>query len=297
MCLPHTCSKPPRFQRVLRLTMSRLGSVGCLGKPDQLASGVWLCAAAGMYQSRFEMWNDHPILVKWMNSKSTRNQEAVAGSGQQTKTSKVISGCRYSCDGSKAKRPSQPALAEPSGSIPAAAARKLEAPIEEKFKQQAAEWEEFKKQQKSSLLKLQSNPGLEVQQLQQDVKHLKEVVAKQCRSFEQQNELNAKECGATRQESKEQFAQFAATLQDSLKQSLAKQPRYSLPKSPKCKSWKNFLQNNENSTKKAPKWKWGPVTSTPNYRSRGEIPKILNIALGKTFVELVAMWCLAYYLM
>ena len=32
---------------------------------------------------------------------------------------------------------------------------------------------------------------------------------------------------------------------------------------------------------------------TPNYRSRGEIPKILKLAWGKAFVEVVAMWRLA----
>ena len=34
-------------------------------------------------------------------------------------------------------------------------------------------------------------------------------------------------------------------------------------------------------------------SDTPNYRSRGEIPKILKFAWGKAFVEVVAMWRLA----
>ena len=32
---------------------------------------------------------------------------------------------------------------------------------------------------------------------------------------------------------------------------------------------------------------------TPKYRSRGEIPKILELAWGKAFVEVVALWRLA----
>ena len=35
------------------------------------------------------------------------------------------------------------------------------------------------------------------------------------------------------------------------------------------------------------------LSVTPNDRSRGEIPKILKLAWGKAFVEVVAMWRLA----
>ena len=238
--------------------MFRLGLMGCLGRPDRFDCfhfGVWLCAVA-VYQSQFEMWNDdHPILVKWIHSKSPRNQVVVAGSANKLNTRshlQWLTRLRWHLRilgpfNNQTKKPVQLAVAGPSGSIPAAAARKLEAPIEEKFKQQAAEREEFKEQQQSSLLKLQSNAGIEVQQLQQDVKKLREVVAKQCRSFEHQNELNTKESGAIRQESKEQIAQFAASLQDILKQSLAKQDHVMASQ---FQELKNFLPNKDNPPKK-----------------------------------------------
>ena len=45
-----------------------------------------------------------------------------------------------------------------SGTIPPVAARKLEAPIEERFKKQSAEWEGFKEQQKSAALRFKMKP-------------------------------------------------------------------------------------------------------------------------------------------
>jgi hypothetical protein len=54
-----------------------------------LASKVWLCAAASQYESTFEMWDDHPILIKWLDPRPQRQQVVVAGNSGKLKQGKM----------------------------------------------------------------------------------------------------------------------------------------------------------------------------------------------------------------
>ena len=135
----------------------------------------------------------------------------------------------------------------PASAIPAAAVRKLEAPIEERFKKQNAEWDQFREQQKKFLDEFRSQTFKDVQLLQKDISQLKDTVLAQGQSFERQNQANAAEFGAVRQETKEQFAMLTASLQDSLKQSLQKQDHTI---SSQFQEIKTLLQNKENPPKK-----------------------------------------------
>ena len=55
---------------------------------------------------------------------------------------------------------------------------------------------------------------------------------------------------------------------------------------PTSGSWRSTMDNNGTLSIL-------PLAPTPKYRSRGEIPKILELAWGKAFVEVVALWRLA----
>ena len=220
-----------------------------------LASKVWLCAAASQYESTFEMWDDHPILIKWLDPRPQRQQVVVAGNSGKLKQSKVPVAAGDSpgpYDDPWAfynpNKKTQPASASANpGVIPAVAARKLDGPIEERLKKQASDLEDFKEQQKSYIQEIKSEATKEVTQLQKDVTQLKEIVSKQSHNFDQQNKINAQEFKAIRQESKDQFAQLAASLQDGLKQTLAKQDHVIASQ---FQEIKNLLQNKENPPKK-----------------------------------------------
>ena len=233
-----------------------LDSLTWKAKPLRLlASKVWLCAAAQRYDSAFQMWDDQPILIKWLDSKPRQDQVVIAGNSSKIQHKKQVSSpvegpgpyddpwAYYNQD-----KKSPPAVGvTPAGNVPAIAARKLEGPIEDRLKKQTAEFEDFKEQQKSCLEEFQTKAIQEVAQLQKDVSQLKEAVAKQSHNFENQNKINAKEFGAIRQETKDQFAQLALSLQDSIKQTLAKQDH---SMASQFQEIKTMLQNKENPPKK-----------------------------------------------
>eukprot|EP00435_Cladocopium_sp_Y103_P010479 s2347_g2.t1 len=214
-----------------------------------LASTVWLCASATMYESQFEMWDDQPILVRWMQAKPKKNQVVVAGNAKKITPPKPQSGLPESAkfDDPWAYYKSSSNSSTPNQSVPAAVTRKLQAPIEDRLSQQNTEWENFKEQQKVQMQELRESSSKEVVQLRQDVKQLKEAVATQGITFEKQNVLNAKEFSAIRSETKDQFAQLTASLQDSMKQSLARQDH---TMASQFQELKTLLQNKEHPPKK-----------------------------------------------
>ena len=233
---------------------SWLDGLSWKAKPMRLlASNVWLCAAASVYDSTFEMWDDRPILVKWIASRSTNNQVVVAGDSTKIRPThksaiadtKDVSEDPWAAYNLKKSGPSS--ASTPAGAIPAAAVRKLEAPIEERFKKQNVEWDQFREQQKKFLEEIRSETSKDVQLLQKDISQLKDTVLAQSQSFERQNQANAAEFGAVRQETKEQFAMLTASLQDSLKQSLQKQDHTIASQFQEIKT---LLQNKENPPKK-----------------------------------------------
>lgn len=164
-----------------------------------LASNVWLCAAASPYDSTFEMWDEHPILVKCLDPKPIRNQVVIAGNTGKIKPVKQLAVTGETSGAFEdpwafynQNKKAQPAHASaPAGSIHAVAARKLEGPIEERLKKQSSDFEEFKEQQKSCFQEFQVEAVKEVAQLQKDVNQFKEVVAKQSQNFDQQNKIMA----------------------------------------------------------------------------------------------------------
>lgn len=220
-----------------------------------LASKVWLCAAASQYESAFEMWDEHPILIKWIDPKPHRQQVVVAGNTGKLKQNKVPAAAGDSpgpFDDPWAfynpnKKSQFTSASANLGTIPAVAARKLDGPIEERLKKQASDLEEFKEQQKSLVQEIKSEAVRDVTQLQKDVTQLKEIVSKQSKNFDYQNKINTQEFQAIRKESKDQFAQLAASLQDGLKQTLAKQDHAIASQ---FQEIKNLLQNKENPPKK-----------------------------------------------
>eukprot|EP00435_Cladocopium_sp_Y103_P038186 s342_g10.t1 len=230
---------------------SWLDSLSWKARPLRLlASSVWLCAAAVQYESQFEMWDEQPILVRWMQSKPKKTQVVIAGnakkitppksqSAQPNSTMKFDDPWAYYKPLASAGASNQP--------VPAAVTRKLQAPIEDRLTQQNVEWENFKEQQKVAIEELRQNSTKEVVQLQQDVLQLKEAVATQGKTFEKQNASNLKEFAAIRSEAKDQFAQLTASLQDSLKQSLARQDR---TMTSQFQELKTLLQNSEHPPKK-----------------------------------------------
>eukprot|EP00435_Cladocopium_sp_Y103_P066489 s149_g28.t1 len=183
-----------------------------------LASTVWLCAAASKYESQFEMWDDQPILARWMQSKPSKNQVVIAGNARKIAPPNGPSnhaGSNMMFEDPWAYYRPLAARNSTGQSVPAAVTRKLQAPIEDRLTQQNTEWENFKEQQKVALQEIRDQSSKEVVQLQQDVLQLKETVSTQCKTFEKQNALNAKEFSAIRSETKDQFAQLTASLQDS----------------------------------------------------------------------------------
>eukprot|EP00435_Cladocopium_sp_Y103_P073215 s176_g42.t2 len=173
--------------------------------------------------------------------------------------------CDYWNPRKKSTTTSQTASAS-AAAIPVAAARKLEAPIEDRFTKQAAEWEAFKDQQIIVIKQIQETSTKEVAQLQKDMAQIKDAVSTQGKAFDKQNILNAKEFGTIREKAKEQFKLLAATLQESMKQSLSKQDH---AMSSQFQEIKMMLQNREIPPKK------------PRHRKRSshDVP-LVGVALG-----------------
>eukprot|EP00435_Cladocopium_sp_Y103_P007642 s786_g2.t1 len=218
-----------------------------------LASNVWLCASSEVYESQFEMWDSLPILIKWIQSRAPGEKVVIAGNTSRIVPAKsappsVDSALQFS-DPWAYWNPQSKAnsSATASAPVPLAAVRKLEAPIEDRFSKQAADFEAFKDQQIQAIREIKDSSAKEVTQIRKDMTQLKEAITTQGKAFDKQNVINAKEFGAIREEAKEQFKLLAATLQESMKTSLSKQDH---AMTSQFQELKTLLQNRENPPQK-----------------------------------------------
>eukprot|EP00435_Cladocopium_sp_Y103_P051465 s2317_g16.t1 len=231
-----------------------LDSLSWKARPMRLlASNVWLCAASEVYESQFEMWDALPILIKWIQSRVPGDKVVIAGN-----TSRIAPAKHVQVPSNSAMQFEDPwafwnpksraaALTSASAPVPLAAARKPEAPIEDRFSKQSADFETFKDQQLQAIKELKDSSAKEVSQIRKDMSTLKEAITSQGKAFDKQNVINAKEFGAIREEAKEQFKVLAATLQESMKTSLSKQDH---AMTSQFQELKTLLQNRENPPKK-----------------------------------------------
>eukprot|EP00435_Cladocopium_sp_Y103_P037996 s1003_g10.t1 len=231
-----------------------LDSLSWKARPMRLlASNVWLCAASEVYESQFEMWDSLPILIKWIQSRVPGDKVVIAGN-----TSRIAPAKHVQVPSNSAMQFEDPwafwnpklratAPAPASAPVPLAAVRKLEAPIEDRFSKQSADFEAFKDQQLQAIKEIKDSSAKEVTQIRKDMTQLKEAITSQGKAFDKQNVINAKEFGAIREEAKEQFKVLAATLQESMKTSLSKQDH---AMTSQFQELKTLLQNRENPPKK-----------------------------------------------
>eukprot|EP00435_Cladocopium_sp_Y103_P050765 s2212_g15.t1 len=199
------------------------------------------------------MWDSLPILIKWIQSRTPGDKVVIAGN-----TSRIAPVKHAQVSPNSAMQFEDPwafwnpklraaASAPASAPVPLAAVRKLEAPIEDRFSKQSADFEAFKDQQIQAIKEIKDSSAKEVTQIRKDMTQLKEAITSQGKAFDKQNVINAKEFGAIREEAKEQFKALAATLQESMKTSLSKQDH---AMTSQFQELKTLLQNRENPPKK-----------------------------------------------
>ena len=114
-----------------------------------LSATVWLCGAEEMFDLEFVPWNDQMILIKWVKQRPTNQPLVLAGSTTKTKLDvhavKSAWGLSLKEDPWAGYKPlHDSSAAKPNVSIPVAVARKLEAPIEDRFMTQSKELDSFK---------------------------------------------------------------------------------------------------------------------------------------------------------
>lgn len=139
-----------------------------------LASSTWLCGSEERRPESFLRWNGATLLVRWLNSKSMVDQVILAGNmPRQTKTvdntmkHDQLNGANDAWAQYRATHGSVFAntSALPSMANGTTAPRKVDAPIEDRFRKQDQALETFKQQSSDTIAKLQN----EVLQLQDTV--------------------------------------------------------------------------------------------------------------------------------
>eukprot|EP00435_Cladocopium_sp_Y103_P058557 s916_g20.t1 len=206
------------------------------------------------------MWDSLPILIKWIQSRAPGEKVVIAGNTSRIVPAKsaptsMDSSLQFSDPWAYWNQSKATSVASASAPVPLAAVRKLEAPIEDRFSKQAADFEAFKDQQLQAIREIKDSSAKEVTQIRKDMTQLKEAITTQGKAFDKQNGkafdkqnvINAKEFGAIREEAKEQFKLLAATLQESMTTSLSKQDH---AMTSQFQELKTLLQNRENPPKK-----------------------------------------------
>eukprot|EP00438_Fugacium_kawagutii_P020389 Skav231744 [mRNA] locus=scaffold1584:181040:183616:+ [translate_table: standard] len=198
-----------------------LKTMGWKAKPIRaLAGSTWLCASEVQYPESFLTWNDKTILVKWIPSRNTPNIVIVAGNAPKLsqKSKPSDNGDPFQLPGNdpwaafKLQNGSSMVQGQASGATGPGPnpARKIEAPIENRFRQQDEALEQHKQQSAEKIAKLES-----------DLASLQTAVTKSTELIGINQTQTQNEFAALRNETAKQFTDMHNAFQSSLNSSLA----------------------------------------------------------------------------
>eukprot|EP00438_Fugacium_kawagutii_P027906 Skav231452 [mRNA] locus=scaffold1847:562743:567629:- [translate_table: standard] len=222
--------------------MQFLKTMSWRAKPIRALSGsTWLCASETQYPDSFLTWNNNTILIKWIPSRNAPNVVIVAGNPP-----KKPSRAKVSEAGDPMQIPSNdpwaafrlqngnmmtPSAAGGNASNNAGQFRKVDAPLENRFKQQDDALEHHKQQSAEKIAKLES-----------DLANLQTVVTKSVEQIGANQAQTQKEFVSLRQETSKQFtdSDMHNAFQTSLNSSLASHEKHV---SQQFDELKNLLMN------------------------------------------------------
>ena len=193
-------------------------------KPVKALTGnAWLCASEKRFTDTFAHWNKTPVLIKWIESKENRTPIILAG--QMTKnvplTVTPSSNVETMPNGEDpwkqwianhngtGLQPLQPLKFVPQGSQGPSQARKIEAPIEDRFSKHAADIQEMKDKTEKELTSMK-----------ECMLRLEKTVQDQGSQIQSSNDQCQNEFAAIRTETQTQFGHMANMFQDSLQKAL-----------------------------------------------------------------------------
>lgn len=219
-------------------------------KPVRALSGnVWLRTAEQKYSGTFLTWNGTSVLVKWINPRHAKSQVIVAGQAPKKPVPFELNNPQDSGNGSvpdpwathRANHGNHFATPGPGGnaSVATASTRKVDAPLETRFKQQDDVFQQLKTQTQEEITKLKG-----------DITELKSTMTKTQQGMETVQKNTQSEFAAIRKETAVQFTTMQNTFQSSLTSSLQQHERHV---SGQFEELKKLLQNSNRSGRKAQK--------------------------------------------
>ena len=228
-----------------------LTSNGWQAKPIRsLGANSWLCGAEKQFDAIFAKWNQKPILVKWVEKKANQQTAIVAGiphkgprkaSSNQPERAELLP-LRYD-----PWQPYEPTTRPPASSapMPTPIARKLEAPIEDRFSAQQTELDTFRQETNRQIEQLKAG----MNEIKADMTTTGSTMASNQKAIQQ-------EIQEVRQETQKQIHDLGNSFDSSLQNALSKQDANI---GSQLAELKNLLLNRPTPAKKAKVTKPGDI--------------------------------------
>ena len=181
-----------------------------------LNATCWLCGSEKMFQCDFAHWNNQPVLLKWIQQKNMDTSCILAGEPKFQKRKDVSrsqpsASMDLAWDPWKSYAPTdgQP---RPSQTLSNAVARKIEAPIEDRFQSQQQDFQTLRDETSKQLAAMRA-----------DMKSMQDHFGSAVQNFEQHQSKVQVEFQKIRSETQKQFVELGQTFGDTLKQAMSQQ--------------------------------------------------------------------------